>query len=214
MCFNGAMAENIQEESPLTFTRIWQEYKIPILLGLGSIISIVSALIVLLKSFQSTTPITFENEASGSSVLGQTIAIDIEGAVNKTGVYQLTSGARVEDAIVAAGGLSEDADLERISSSVNRAAKLSDGAKLYIPRKGDSSGSVGGGQYTTSHMSGVASVAINSASQSQLEALAGIGPVTAQKIIDGRPYQTLEELVTRKILFQSTFDKLKDQLTL
>ncbi len=199
----------------LTYQRVWQEYKIPILLGLGSIISIVAALILLFRSFQSTTPITFESEASGSSILGQTITIDIEGALNTPGVYQLTAGARVEDAIVAAGGLSDEADMDRIAGVVNRAAKLSDGAKLYIPKKGsglDSSKGLTPIGVLGSEVSTQTSV--NAASQAQLEALAGIGPVTAKKIIDGRPYQTFEELVTRKILFQSTFDKLKDQLTL
>ena len=55
---------------------------------------------------------------------------------------------------------------------------------------------------------------INSASQTELEALPGVGPVTAGKIIDGRPYQTLEELKSKKAVGNALFEKIKDKLTI
>jgi competence protein ComEA len=54
---------------------------------------------------------------------------------------------------------------------------------------------------------------INSATESELDKLSGVGPVTAQKIIDGRPYSNLSDLVAKKILTQKAFDKIKDQIS-
>lgn len=186
------------------------------MLGGVGIMVIVVSLVILVKTAQTSTPIEFlPAEASakaGSSGQALTIRIDVEGAVVMPGVYQLSIGSRVEDAIVAAGGLAADADSERIAASINRAAKVVDGGKLYIPKRGEPAGVVAGTSNTGETRS--AMVSINFASQSELEALSGIGPATAQKIIDNRPYQTLEELVSKKAMGQSLFYKLKDQLTL
>jgi competence protein ComEA len=126
------------------------------------------------------------------------------------GVYELPGRSRVEDAIVAAGGLTSEADEERIALTLNRAANLVDGAKLYIPKTGESTAPVT--SYNLESQSPL--VHINFASQSELEALPGVGPVTAQKIIAGRPYQTLDELVSKKAVGQSLFEKIKPQLAL
>ena len=192
------------------FVKLIQTYKIPILLGIGSIGLIVISLILLVKSTQTTTPIVFSDEASVAGILSGTIHIDIEGAVVNPGVYELPAGSRVEDAIMASGGLSGEADEEILGRTINRAAKVVDGAKLYISKTGESTAPV------TSHNSESSSplVNINFASQSELETLAGVGPVTAGKIISSRPYQTLEELVVKKAVGQSLFEKIKPQLGL
>lgn len=195
--------------------KLLETYKVPILLGIVSIGLISISLILIVKSTQTSTPIVFSDEASVAGVLSGTIHIDIEGAVVNPGVYELSSGSRVEDAIVAAGGLSEEADQEKIAASINRAAKVVDGGKLFIPRFCD------GGCATSQESplydvdadsSGL--VNINFATQPQLEALPGIGPVTAQKIISNRPYQTLEELISKKAVGAALFDKIKNQLAL
>lgn len=191
---------------------MWQnqlkELRIPLAIGGISILLILVSITLLIKSVQTTTPIQFSSDsASESGVLGQAtsqITVDIQGAVARPGVYELPEGSRVEDALSAAGGLTSEADAERISQTINRAAKLSDGAKLYFPKKSDS----------TSHNSYPSLVSVNASSQSDLEALPGIGPVTAKKIIAGRPWQTLDELVTKKAMSQSLLTKLKDQLSL
>ncbi|MFZ5844939.1 MAG: helix-hairpin-helix domain-containing protein [Patescibacteria group bacterium] len=210
------MGEEENQPQPLTWAKIWQEYQLPIVFGSISLLLIVISLTFLLKSFSVSAPIEFSSDASPAGQVHQTITIDIEGAVANPGVYRLPSGSRVEEAVVAAGGLSAEADLERIAKVINRAARLSDGAKLYIPEKGDPSPPVGrsgqvpqGGQ-----VSGVEMVSVNHASQSELEALPGVGPVTARKIMDNRPYTSLEELISKKAMSQSLFNKLKDQLTL
>src|SRR3989344_2035035 len=85
---------------------------------------------------QKQTEVKFEK---GSTVLGSEsdstakIKVDVEGAVISPGVYELSSGARVQDALIAAGGLASDAD----RNSINLAAKMADGQKIYIPKKGE-----------------------------------------------------------------------------
>lgn len=139
--------------------------------------------------------------ASTEQIQTKDIYVDISGAVNKPGVYQFKVGSRVEDALQVAGGLASNANTEWIESSLNRAAILTDGQKLYIPSNSDSVKIIS------------EKVNINSASRSEIESLTGVGPVTTEKIISGRPYQTIEELVSKKILGQKIFAKIKDQLS-
>lgn len=199
---------------PTKLARVWKTYRVPIILGLVSIFFIIVSLTILIKSVQTSTPITFSHSPDEASGSGQasTVVVDVAGAVTRPGVYHLAAGSRVEDAIAAAGGLSGQADNDRLAKIVNRAAKLSDGAKIYIPTM------TGPGPVNdeTSYniVTELSSVSINAASQSDLEALSGIGPSTAKKIIDGRPYTDLFELVAKKAMGQALFDKLKVQLTL
>ncbi|MEK7544272.1 MAG: ComEA family DNA-binding protein [Patescibacteria group bacterium] len=214
-----------QEDIPIILARVWKIYHVPIILGSVSVLFIIVSLTILIKSVQTSAPITFssDEEASMAGVMqGSAMIVDIAGAVVRPGVYSLAAGSRVEDAIAAGGGLSAEVDVDRLAQVVNRAAKLSDGAKLYIPKTDDAQTSrnilTGRDPVTdqTSHniVTGLNPVSVNAASQSDLEALNGIGPATAKKIIDGRPYTTLEELVAKKAIGQALFDKLKAQLTL
>jgi competence protein ComEA len=181
-------------------------YKIPILLGGVSVLAIIVSIVLLVKSNQTAaTPIQFSSdipEASSSA----TLTVDVEGAVVHPGVYTLPVGSRVEDVITAAGGLESDADEELFAKTMNRAMKLVDGGKIYVP------------SFSSSGLGSVSSlgnlVSVNTASQSELEALPGIGPVTAKKIIANRPYQTLEELVAKKAVGTALFGKIKDTLSL
>lgn len=188
---------------------ILRNYKIPILLGGISVFAIVVSIVLLVKSTQTTEPIRFSSEeASGSALGAATITVDVEGAVLRPGVYTLPGGARVEDAITAAGGLGSDADEELFAQTFNRAAKITDGAKLYIPKLG-----VDQTSHTVSDtQNGL--ISVNFATAAQLDVLPDVGPVTAQKIIDNRPYQTLDELVTKKAIGASLYEKLKNNLSL
>lgn len=138
------------------------------------------------------------------------VVIEISGEVNSPGVYKLASNARVDDALKLAGGLTENADMDWISKTVNRAGKINDGQKIYIPAR-NASHNEAGEPGVLSEQSSL--VNVNTASQSGLEALWGIGPVTAQSIIEQRPYSAVEELLSRKILKQNVYDKIKDQLS-
>jgi competence protein ComEA len=147
-------------------------------------------------------------EASESSNSTPKILVDVSGAVVVPGMYELDEGARVQDALVLAGGFDEAADKEYISQYLNLAQKLSDGAKLYIPRTN---------QNSKGEVAGIASISslinINTASESELDTLPAIGMVTAGKIIDGRPYQDIGDLVSKKIVGQKTYDKIKDLIS-
>lgn len=164
------------------------------------------------QSFQNT-PMPEKNTVSP---IPKQITIDIEGAVIKPGVYQLPLASRMKDALVAAGGLSESADRKRVALEINLAQPLMDGAKLYIPVVGEqvmTSGMSSGNGTVGVQGSSTTLVNINQASESELDALPGVGPVTAQKIISGRPYQSAQELLDKKIVGQSVFTKIKDQIS-
>jgi competence protein ComEA len=188
---------------------IFRTYKIPILLGGISVLAIVVSIVLLVQSTQTVEPIRFStDEASGSALGAATITVDVEGAVERPGVYILLAGSRVEDAITAAGGLGSGVDEELFAKTINRAAKITDGAKLYIPKAGIDQ---------ASHIVGDTQnglVSVNFASAAELDVLPGVGPVTAQKIMDNRPYQTLDDLVTKKAIGASLYEKLKDSLSL
>lgn len=145
------------------------------------------------------------------------VVVEVAGAVEKPGVYKLTKGVRIEDALISAGGISADADRLWMERSLNRAAKLIDGQKIYIPRKDEQISGVStsnlGGYQTISSSQGSGLFNVNAASQKELESLWGIGPVTAQNIIEQRPYSSVEELLTKKILKSNVYERNKDKLS-
>ncbi|MCH8821690.1 helix-hairpin-helix domain-containing protein [Patescibacteria group bacterium] len=153
----------------------------------------------------------FESRAESQIQESLKIKVDIAGSVKKPDVYQLADGSRIEDAIDAAGGLSAKADKDWISKNLNLAQVIGDGTKIYIPRVDEfmvSSNTSGSSLGSTTNILG--KVNINSASSSDLDTLPRIGPVTAQKIIDGRPYSSVEDLINNKVLGPKTYEGLKD----
>jgi len=137
------------------------------------------------------------------------ISVDVEGAVFKPGVYEILSSGRTQDALIAAGGLNDLADRDWVAKNLNLAARLTDGAKLYIPKVGEQ---------ISMRNSTVASnvdsfININTADTASLDTLPGVGKVTAEKIINGRPYATTEDLVAKKILGAAAFEKIKDKIS-
>src|SRR3989344_3599763 len=113
-----------------------------------------------------------------------------------------------------AGGFSDKANTEWIAKNLNLAAKLTDAAKIYIPFAGEelaTSGSMDSTS-TTGTTGNTGLININSANQAQLESLPGVGPVTAAKIISGRPYGSVDELLGKKIVGASVFEKIKEKI--
>lgn len=190
---------------------VWREkfetYKIPIALCLVGFVLILGGMFASSKSSQDFSP---PKESIVDSNTSQ-ITVDISGAVKTPGVYKLPSDSRIADAVSAAGGFTEDANNEFVSKYLNLAQKVADGSKLYIPHIGEKDTDLA----VSKDVAGVAShgqVNINSASQASLEALPGIGPVTAKKIIDNRPYQSIEVLLSKKVLGKSVYEKIKESV--
>lgn len=135
---------------------------------------------------------------------GGPITVYITGAVNQPGVYELDDGARAIDALAAAGGASPEADLE----AVNLALRLHDEDQLSVPRLGGATSGVAG--VTSSG----ASVNLNSATAAELEALPGIGPTYAQRIVASRasagPFAAPEDLLSRDLIPQATYERIRE----
>ena len=196
------MAENLQEEDSFG-----QDQRLKLLVvGLffvGLFLLAIGAGIFLFRNSNTSAGDIqiITNEDSPRSGL----VVHVDGAVITPGVYEMSAESRVSDAISASGGLSDSADMTR----VNLAAKVSDGQKIYIPKVGESTNdSVSSGSVSGQSMSAL--VNINTASESQLDTLPGIGPATAQKIIASRPYSSPEDLLAKKAVGQSVYEKIKD----
>ncbi len=183
------------------------KYKIPIGLSLVGLVLIAGG--VVSSGLNNSRSEVFPKE---SLVESKIITVDVAGAVNKPGVYKIKEGSRIDDVIKAVAGFSSNANQEYISKHLNMAQKVTDGSKIYIPAVGEQ-GSVSMQTGTVAGITSASVVSINNASQQELEALPGIGPVTASKIISGRPYNEVDELVSRKIISKTLFDKIKDSVS-
>lgn len=136
------------------------------------------------QSFAAGSGGTASSSSSSSSGGGFTLSgqasdlvIDVAGAVQRPGVYRLPAGSRVEDAVRRAGGPSPKAELE----AVNRAARLADGQQVVVPERGPAGTALTGGAGEEE-----GPISLGTATVEQLDTIDGIGPVTAQDIIDFR----------------------------
>jgi competence protein ComEA len=134
------------------------------------------------------------------------IVVDVAGAVARPGVYRLGAGSRIADAVIAAGGVTAEADLV----AINRAAPIRDGQRIYIPRPGETVPAGSGGSDAQ------LKIDVNHATAAELEALPGIGPTTAARIVrsrGGHPFTRIEELQTRGLVTARVFADIKDAIT-
>lgn len=149
------------------------------------------------------------------------VVVEIAGAVNRPGVYHLPKPARINDLLVRANGLSKQANKGYVSRSLNLAQTLNDQEKIYIPELGEEAPAVSNiipqsaiVQNTANELSEGPLLNVNSASKSELENLPGIGEITAEKIIEGRPYTSVEELSKNGVLKKNIFDGLKEKISI
>jgi len=161
-------------------------------------------------------PTAVPTQAPAPSPTPGPLHVDVAGAVVTPGVYRLPPGSIVADALAAAGGPASDADLDRL----NKAAALQDGAQVYVPRReeSDPSPAVRAGSAPAAPGAaepGAASklIDLNSATPEELETLPGIGPTLAQRIVDGRPYNTLEDLLRVNGIGHVLYDQVRELIT-
>ena len=139
------------------------------------------------------------------------LQVYVSGAVNHPDVYELPTESIVKDAIEAAGGATSEADLDRI----NLALSVADGQHIYVPRQGEESPPISPPTEPSGTTSAQAEgkININTASQSEIETLPGIGPSKAQGIIENRPYDSIEGIKKVPGIGEGTFKKIQDLIT-
>lgn len=144
----------------------------------------------------------------------ETIVIDIKGAVQRPGVYEMRTGDRVSQAIEKAGGTSEQAD----ELQVNLAELLQDGTVVYIPKKGEEKAAQQGAGVAVKSGGGEgALVNINTATIEELQDISGVGPSKAEAIVayreeNGR-FQTIEDIMKVSGIGEKSFEKIKSSIT-
>lgn len=157
-----------------------------------------------------------------AGAVGSTIVVYVSGAVSKPGIVELAGKDRVNDAIDAAGGFTDGADV----TAVNLAAKVSDGAHIHVPQVGEAipeGATSGAGDAASADgassegMGESAQININTASARELEQIPGIGPVTAQAIIEWRKengrYRSVEELLNVSGIGEKTLASIREYVT-
>lgn len=157
-----------------------------------------------------------DDESSAKSSSAAEVYVDVDGAVVRPGVYRLKDGARVSQAIDVAGGLTAEADV----TGLNRASKVADGQKIYVPKVGEqqAAAAVGGAESSVATTPGAGSssglVNINTASAAELQTLSGIGPSIAQSIIDERTkngaFASVDDLMRVSGIGEKKLAKIKD----
>ena len=153
----------------------------------------------------------------GVAATPSSLVVDVDGAVLNPGVYELAADARVNDAIQAAGGLTSEAD----AAAINRAALLTDGQKVYVPHVGEEVETTAGAA-TPASPGGASSdagpVNINTASVDDLDTLPGVGPSTAQAIVDDRTqngaFASIEDIMRVSGIGEKKYEKLKGLICL
>jgi competence protein ComEA len=163
-----------------------------------------------------------EARASGSQdpLDGAQVVVQVSGAVLRPGLYHLGSGSRLADVIAAAGGYSPRVDAARAEAELNLASVVTDGTAIHVPSRDDPAALPGGGGASGGGAGGSRSASgpldLNTATAEQLDTLPGIGPVTAAKIIAAREeqrFRAVDDLRTRKLVGPSTFEKLRQLVT-
>ena len=200
----------------------WRAVLLPYLLGLLTAFTLTGAGIFVLRRpdpppIQVMAPPTPAPTATATptSTPGP-IVVYVSGAVMAPGTFTLTPSARVADAIAAAGGLRADAD----SAQVNQAQPLFDGAQVHVPVMGSAPVPAGGlagvlptptpaSRAATVEIAGGGLIDLNTATQTELETLPGIGASKAAAIIANRPYATVDDLDRVPGIGPSTLNQLR-----
>jgi competence protein ComEA len=185
--------------------REWsKQWQIVLLAATGLLV--VAAVAVNQLGASEPPPITFE--AASRLPPGTPIRVHVSGEVARPGVYQLSEGDRVIDAVNMAGGLASGADGE----ALNQARKLRDGEQIVVPaRSGQAAGT------TLPLVQAGTLVNLNTATEKELDRLPGIGEAYSRRIVDSRAvdgaFKSVDDLVTRKVVPAATLEKIRSLVT-
>ena len=189
-----------------------QRFRVPIMIALTAAVGVVIFAVLRPAPTAPIMTVTLRPTtlASPTPEAPSTILVYVSGAVKNPDVYALPPNSIVKDAMNAAGGPTDDTDLDRI----NLAAPLSDGMQVHFPRKGEPAASSGP---PSSGAPAGAPININTATLEELDTLSGIGPVIAQAIIDYRqangPFTSIEQIKDVRGIGDALFEKIKDRIT-
>lgn len=178
------------------------------------IVAIITGVILFQTLRPEPPPIRLDTSVPAStpqaSPTPRPLRVYVSGAVQHPDVYTLQPDSIVKDALLAAGGPTDDADLDRI----NLALLVADGQHVYVPRQGEENPPV---QPPASQPAAGQKVNINTADLAALESLPGIGPVLAQRILDYRqangPFSRIEDIMNVSGIGQATFAELRDLIS-
>jgi len=178
-----------------------------LLLALAAVVAFVSLVLVVVNRPEPPAgEFSINEQPSDSVAIEQYLYVHIVGEVVTPGMYQLPLGARLVDAVFAAGGLTELAD----NSSVNLARELSDGEQVFVSSVNQQSETVG--------TSSGGLISINRASDKELEELPGIGPALSARIIAWREanggFKSIEDLLKVSGIGENLLSGIKDSVTL
>lgn len=176
-------------------------------LGIVLLVALI-IVIALFNFFSGSNSISVEASEDSFEQTQSEIKVHVAGEVKKPGLYKLKEGARINDAVDAAGGFTDNADKD----SLNLAKLVEDGEQIMIPSKGGAESAAGSSSSSTNN----GKININTADLATLQTLNGVGPSTAQKIIDYRnangKFKSIDDLKKISGIGEKTFAKFKDQI--
>ena len=190
-------------------------------LFMALIITITSIIMMNINNRQKEEQISTVQEEQQDLPL-QNIYIDVSGEVIKPNVYKVKSGARLNELINLAGGISKNADSGFFNRNYNLSRILVDQEKIYVPSVWEvDNGYFIENKQTLDFITSVEKakvstelININTGTIDELDTLSGIGIVTGKKIITNRPYSAIEELVTKKVINKNAFEKIKNLINI
>jgi competence protein ComEA len=192
--------------------------KVVVVVGLAAIVAVAAFWLAVSSGTSSGVDIDVASSgalpsagADGPATGGE-VVVEVAGAVARPGVVRLPAGSRIADLIEAAGGFGPRVDTTRAALDLHLAAVLKDGDRIVVPSRDDPPRAAAA---PTGGASGDL-IGLGSATLEQLDTLPGIGPVTAQKILDARaeaPFASVDDLRSRGILGEKTFERIRDLVT-
>ncbi len=197
---------------------LWSRHR-SFILSMAITCLVIIGLIYFLRRPEPPKPIVVTTPAPRPTPAPPQVVVDVRGAVVKPGLYTLPKGSRAQDAVNAAGGPTDEANMDR----VNLAKLLGDGDQVIVPTRTATSIASGATRVNESPNTPVASptasrININTASVEELDKLPGIGPTLAQRIVDFRKangaFRKLEDLKNVSGVGDKLFDQIRDLITI